>query len=128
MQDLSQRTIAGYSGISQRLVEADDRAAIHFIMFSVPAVHPDDGSLVAIGSGVPGGPAECLSPVSGESVDMPGVEAVAECMGDYVVRHDPTVPGLGKPAQAVHATCRLKDRFHASMMTIFLCLCKQSVR
>ena len=92
-------------------------------MLSVPAVHLDDGGLVTIGVGIRGRATECLSPVSGESLDMLGVEAVAERMGDHVVGHHPTMPGVGKTAQAVVAT-RLEDSLHASMMTILLCLCK----
>ena len=49
---------------------------------------------------------------------MLGVKAVAECMGDHVIRHHTTMPGVGKAAQAVLATGRLKDSLHASMMTI----------
>ena len=55
---------------------------------------------------------------------MLGVEAVAERMGDHVVGHHPTMPGVGKTAQAVVATCRLEDSLHASMMTILPCLRK----
>jgi hypothetical protein len=95
-------------------------------MLSVPAVHLDDGGFVTIGIGICGRAAECLSPVSGESLDMLGVEAVAERMGDHVVGHHPTVPGVGKTAQAVDATRRLEDSLHASMMTILPCLCKVS--
>src|SRR5271163_4024701 len=87
-------------------------------MLSVPAVYLDDGGFVTIGIGIRGRAAECLSPVRGESLDMLGVEAVAERMGDHVVGHHPTVPGVGKTAQAVDATRRLEDSLHASMMTI----------
>jgi hypothetical protein len=45
------------------------------------------------------------------------VEAVAERMGDHVVGHHPTMPGVGKTAQAVVATRRLEDGLHAFMMT-----------
>ena len=55
---------------------------------------------------------------------MLGVEAVAERMADHVVGHHPTMPGIGKTAQAVVATRCLEDRSHASMMTIVPCLCK----
>jgi hypothetical protein len=55
---------------------------------------------------------------------MLGVEAVAERMGDHVVGHHPTMPGVGKTAQAVVATRRLEDSLHASMMTILPSLCK----
>jgi hypothetical protein len=63
---------------------------------------------------------------------MPGVEAVAERMGDHVVGHHPAMPGLGEAAQTVAATCRLEDRLHASilhapMMTTLPCPCKTMV-
>src|SRR4029077_9217056 len=67
---------------------------------------------------------ECLGPVSGEPLDMLGVEAVAERMADNVVGHHPTMPGIGKTAQAVLATRRLKDSLHGSMMTIGPTACK----
>ena len=38
--------------------------------------------------------------------------------------HHPTMPSVGKTAQAVVATGRLEDSLHASMMTILRCLCK----
>jgi hypothetical protein len=50
---------------------------------------------------------------------MLGMKAVAECMGDHVVGHHPPMPGAGKMAQALVATCRLEDSSHSSMMTIF---------
>jgi hypothetical protein len=59
---------------------------------------------------------------------MLGVEAVAELMGDHVVGHHPTMPGVGKTAQAVVPTRRLEDGLHASMMTILACLCKMVAR
>src|SRR6202051_3642910 len=95
-------------------------------MLSVPAVHLDDGGFVTVGIGIRGRATERLSPVSGESLNMVGVEAVAERMGDHVVGHHPAVPGVGKTAQAGDATRRLEDSLHASMMTILLCVCKVS--
>jgi hypothetical protein len=35
---------------------------------------------------------------------MPSVKTVAERMSDHVVPHYPTVPGIGKSAQALDAT------------------------
>jgi len=64
-------------------------------------VHLGDGGLVTIGVGIRAGATECLGPVSGESLDMLGVEAVAEHMADHVVGRHPTMPGAGKTAQAV---------------------------
>jgi hypothetical protein len=52
------------------------------------------------------------------------VEAVAERMTDNVVGHHPTMPGVGKTAQAVASTCRIKDSSHDSIMTIVPSLCK----
>jgi hypothetical protein len=37
---------------------------------------------------------------------MLGVEAGAECLGDHVVGHHPTLPGVGKTAQAVVAASK----------------------
>jgi hypothetical protein len=88
----------------------------------VPDVHLDDGGLVTIGIGIRGRATECLGSVSGESLDVLGVETVAERMGDHVVGYHPTMPGVGKPAQAVVATRRLEDSLHSSMMTILPCL------
>jgi hypothetical protein len=82
-------------------------------------VHLDDGGLVTIGVGIRAGTTECLGPVSSEPLDMLGMKAVAECMGDHVVGHHPPMPGAGKMAQALVATCRLEDSSHSSMMTIF---------
>jgi hypothetical protein len=48
---------------------------------------------------------------------MLGMETVAERMADYFVRHNPTMPGSGKAAQAVDAARCLEDSEHASMMT-----------
>src|ERR1700722_3524661 len=93
-------------------------------MLSVPTVHLDDDGLVTIQIGIHGRTAECLSPVSGESLDMLRVKTVAERMRDNVVRHHAAVPGVGKPTQAVNATHRVEESSHASMMTILSCLFK----
>src|SRR5262245_53305110 len=53
-------------------------------------------------------------PVSGESLDMPGVEAVAERMGHDVVGHHPLMPGVSKTAQAFIATRCLEDSLHVT--------------
>ncbi len=55
---------------------------------------------------------------------MLGVEAVTQRMGDYFVGQHATMPGVGKTAQAVSATRRLKDRLHAYRMTIVPYSCK----
>jgi hypothetical protein len=52
------------------------------------------------------------------------MKTVAERMCDDVVRHHPTVPGVGKSAQALDATHRVEESLHASMMTILSCLHK----
>src|ERR1039457_68782 len=125
MLHLSQNIVVGQSDIGQSLVEAGNRTAIHFIVLPVPAVHLDDGGLVTIGIGIRGRATECLGPVSGESLDMLGVEAVAGRVGPHAVGHHPTRRGVGKTAQAVVATRRLEDSSHASVMTILPCLCKR---
>jgi hypothetical protein len=43
---------------------------------------------------------------------------VAEGMGDHLVGHNPTMPSLGKAAQAPIPARRLEDTLHASMITI----------
>jgi hypothetical protein len=82
----------------------------------VAAVNPDDGGLVAIGLGIHAGSTECLGPIRGETLDMLGMETVAERMADYFVAHHPPMPGSGKKAQAVDAARCLEDSAHASMM------------
>jgi hypothetical protein len=77
-------------------------------VLAVAAVHLDDDGLVAIGVGTRAGATECLGPVSGESLDMLGMEAVAERMANHDIGHHPTMPGVGKTAQAVFATRCLK--------------------
>src|SRR5215472_401638 len=95
-------------------------------MHPVAAVYLDDAGLVTIGVGVHAGATERLGPVSGESLHMLGVEAVAERMADHVVGHHPTMPGAGKTEHAVHSTRGLEDRLHPCIMTIVLRLCKTS--
>jgi hypothetical protein len=117
VQHLAQRAVVGQSDIDQSLVKTANGTAIHFIVLAVAAVYSDDGGLVTVGVGIRGGATECLDPVCGESLDMLGVEAVAECMADNVIGHHPTMPGVGQTAQAVCATCCLEDRLHDTMMT-----------
>jgi len=90
----------------------------------IAAVHSDDGGFVTIGVGIRAGSTECLSPISGKSLDMPGMETVAERMADYVVSHHPTMPGSGKTVQAVVTARCLEDSTHTSIMTIVPCSCK----
>src|SRR5215470_6901477 len=97
-------------------------------MLPVAAVYLDDGGLVTIGVGIRAGATQCLRPVRGESLDMLGVEAVAERMADHVVGHHPTMPGIGKPEQAIHSIHRLEDSLHRSIMTILMCRCKTNGR
>jgi len=52
------------------------------------------------------------------------VDAVAGDMTDHVVGHHPTMPGVGKAAQAVVGTRCFENSLHASMMTILPSLCK----
>ena len=42
---------------------------------------------------------------SRESLDVLRVEAVSERMANYLIGHHPTMPGVGKTAQALRATC-----------------------
>ena len=118
VQHLSQRTIVGKSDIDQGLIETGNGTAIHFFVLAVTAVHLDDGGLVTIRAGIRAGATECLGPVSGEPLDMLGMEAVAERMADHVIGHHPAMPRVGKTAQAVFATRCLKDCLHASIVTM----------
>ncbi len=124
MQHLSQDGIAGKSHVVQGLVETSDRAAIHFVVLSVSAMHLDDGGFLAVGIGICGWSAEDLSPISCEPLDMFGVEAVAEGMSHYLVVHHATMPCGGKTVETVAATRRLKDSFHAGILTAARRLCK----
>jgi hypothetical protein len=85
----------------------------------VSAVYSDYAGLVTIGVGIRARSTESLGPISGESLNMPGMETVAERMADYVVGHHPTMPCFGKTPQSLVAPRRLEDATHASMMTIF---------
>jgi hypothetical protein len=87
-------------------------------------VHLDDSGLVTVQIGIRGWTAECLSPVGGESFDMLRVEPMAERMGDHVVSHHPTVPSVGKTAQALHPTHRVEEGLHSRMMATQSCLYK----
>src|SRR5262249_14068553 len=40
-------------------------------------------------------------PISGESLDMLGMQTVAECMADYPVGHHPTMPAVRRTVQAL---------------------------
>ena len=124
VQYLLQNIVVGQSDIGQSQVEADNRTTIHFIVLPIPAVHLDDGGFVTTAVGIRIGATECLGPVSGESLDMLGVEAVAERMGHNVIGHDPLMPGGGKTAQAVVATRCFEDSLHVPIMTILLSLFK----
>jgi hypothetical protein len=124
VQYLSQNRITGKSHIGQSLVETSDRAAIHFFMLAISAVHPDHGGLAAAGVGVRGGSTERLSPVSGKALDMAGVETVAEGVGNHLVRHHATMPGVSKTAKPFGPTRGLEDSLHVDIVTIAPCLRK----
>jgi hypothetical protein len=127
VQHTSQRTVF-YPDICESLVKAGNRAEIHFVVFSVATVDPDDFRLVAIGDGIHTGATERFGPVSCESLDMVGLEAVAERMAYYLVGHHPAMPGTGKSTQSVASACRLEDTLHASIMTIIPSLCNAHVK
>jgi hypothetical protein len=124
VQHLSQNSFAGKSHIGQSLVETSNRPAIHFLVLSVSAVHLDDGGFFAVGIGIRSWSTERLSPVSCKPLDMLGVEAVAEGMGDHLVGHHATMPSVGKTAEAVASTRRLEDSLHAGILTIARHFCK----
>jgi len=87
VQHLPQYIVVAYSDVGQSLVEAGDGTTIHFLVFPVPAVHPDDSSFVAIGIGIRDRVTECFGP--SESFDMLRMEAMAERMGNDIIGHHP---------------------------------------
>src|SRR5215475_327944 len=91
MEHLTQRSVVCESDICKSLVEAINCTTIHFLMFSVTAMHLDDCRLVAIELGVRAGTAERLAPINGKSLHMLRVEAVAESMADHIVGHYSTM-------------------------------------
>src|SRR5262249_43238158 len=117
-QHLVQRSIVGESDICKSLVETGNRTAVHFVVLPVTTVHFDNGGLVAIAVGVRVGATECLGPVSGESLDVVWVEAMAKRVSDHFVDDRPTMPGLRKTAKPVHSTRSLEDSLHVSIMAI----------
>jgi hypothetical protein len=106
------------------LVEANNRAAIHFFVRTVAAMHSDHGCLVTVAAGVGVGTAERFGPIRSQPLGMLRVEAVAEGMADHLIFHHPSMPRVSKTAQAVHAAGRFKNSTHASMMTTVPPLCK----
>ncbi len=58
---------------------------------------------------------QCLGPISGETLDMLRVKAMAEGMGHNLVGHYTLMPGASQTAQAFVAACRLKHsvRIHS---------------
>jgi hypothetical protein len=110
---LAQSSVGGKSDISQRLIKAGNRAAVHFVMLSIPAVYLHDGSLITVRIGIHARTPQCLSPISSEPLDMLGIKPMAERMGDNLVGHHPTMPCVSKTPQTVDATRRLKDSLHA---------------
>lgn len=109
MQHLPQSSVAGESNIGQSLIETRNRAAIHFIVHSVPAVDLHDSSFVAIGTGKRSRPAERLSPVSREPLDMLWMKPMTEGMSNHLIRHHATMPGISKTAHTIHPARCLKD-------------------
>lgn len=113
---LPQRRVACQSDIGKRLVEAKNCTAIHFFVLAIAAVHPDDAGLVAIQLGVRARTAERLSPVSGKSLHVLRMEAVAECMADDLIGHHSIVPRFGQAMQAFMTTRRFESSAHVPMM------------
>jgi hypothetical protein len=114
VQHSSQLRVCGQADIGKGLVEASDCSAIHLVVLAVSAVHPNDCGLVAVGSRIGRRAAERLGPVRRETLDVMGVEAVAERMGDYVISQHSIMPSNGETPEPNLATCRLKDRSHAA--------------
>jgi hypothetical protein len=120
VQHSPQNIVFGQSDIGQSEVEASNRTAIHFIVFTVPTVYLDDGGFIAMGIGVRSRSAECLGPISGESLNMLWVEAMAERVGHDLVRHYPLVPSGSKTSQTIATTRCLIDRLHAFLIMVII--------
>ncbi len=120
VQHLSQHRVVGESDVSQSLVEANDGPAIHFMMHAAAAMDPHDGGLIAVGLRIHAGSTQCLGPIRGETLDMVGLETVAERVANYFVGHHPAMPGCGKATQSIATSRGLEDGTHASMMTMCL--------
>ena len=113
MQRLSQCIVGGQSYIGQSQIEAGNRTLVHILVLSIPAVHLDDVGFVTIAIGIRGWTTQRLSPIRGESLDMLRMKAMAECMGDDLIGHDPLMPRLRKTAQPFNATRSLEHSLHA---------------
>jgi hypothetical protein len=113
VEHLSQLAVVSQSRIDESLVEAGNGTVIHLVVLAIPTVHFDDRGLVTVGVRVNAGATERLRPVSGESFDMLGMEAVTERMANHFVGQHTTVPGFGKTSQATHTIRCLKDSLHA---------------
>ena len=116
VQDLSQNGVAGYSNIGQSQVETSNRSLIHLIVLSVAAVYLDYGGFVTVGIGIRSRATESLGPISGKSLDMFGVETMAERMGHDIVCHHPTMPGSSQSPHASRSADRFENSLHALMM------------
>src|SRR5581483_9026232 len=73
---------------------------------------------VTIEIGIRSGTAEGFGPISGESLDVLRVEAMAERMCDDVIGHHPFVPGFSQTAQPFVTSGSCEDTLHIQMMTI----------
>src|SRR5215469_9043003 len=69
-----------------------------------------------MGTGVCGGSAEGLSPVSGQPLLVLRVESAAERVTDNLIGHHPPMPGRGEPEQAHHAARGFIHALHLSRM------------
>ena len=112
MEHSPQITVLRESNIPKRLIEADNRAAIHFAVLPVAAMHLDDAGLVTIRLGIRVRPTQRLTPIRSESLGMLRMEAVAERMPDHLVGHYPAMPCARKTAQPVASADCLEDSLH----------------
>ena len=87
MQHLSQRFVVSESDISKGVIETGNRTAIHFAVLAVATVHLDDGGLVTKEARIRARATECLSPISGESLDVLGGKLWLNAWATHVVGH-----------------------------------------
>ncbi len=124
MQHLPQFIVTGQPNIGQCLIEAGDRAAVHFFMLPIPTMHSDNGGLITMGACVCSWSTKRLGKVCREPFCVLKVEAVTEGMCYHRVLKNPAMPGLGETPHAVHTTCRFEDSLHWFMFARSMCRCK----
>ena len=87
--------------IAESLVETRDCPLVHFLVWTVPAVKPHDGSLVAIPLRVRPRSAECFRAIRGKPLGVLLVDPVAERVRDDLVLQHSLMPRVRQSQQAL---------------------------